>query len=261
MLRREFFCGLAGLAVCSAIGRNFRLIAHRGGLVEADRPENSARAIAGAIEHGYWMIEVDVRRSKDGEPVLHHDGTLQKIYQDPRRPEDLTWAELKTLRASAGGGHPVHFEELCAMCSGKMRLMLDLKASDWPKEFYQRLVKYMDSAKIPGPIYSLGGARVKPLFDDRVMVSANSKELRTYIDQGHAVAKDYFLFELGSNLDAPTVALCRDTEVVPVAAINTFRYTMAKRDGTTGPAEDVKKLREMGVVDYQVDSRYEGLFG
>jgi hypothetical protein len=35
---------------------------------------------------------------------------------------------------------------------------------------------------------------------------------------------------------------------------------MAKRDEWKGPAEDVGKLRELGVVDYQVDSRYESLF-
>jgi hypothetical protein len=260
MLRREFLSGLAGAAVCSAIGRGFRLIAHRGGVVDADRLENSARAITAAIEHGYWMIEVDIRRTKDGEPVLHHDATLAGYYREPRRPEEMTWAELKALHAVRGGGHPVHFEEACAMCGGKIRLMLDLKGNDWPKVFYQRLLKCIDSEKVPGPIYSLGGARVKPLFDGRVMVSANRKDLRTYADRGEPVAKDYFLFELGSELDGQAVTLCRQLKVVPVAAINTFRYTMTKRDESAGPAEDIGKLRELGVQDYQVDSRYESLF-
>ena len=92
------------------------------------------------------------------------------------------------------------------------------------------------------------------------MVSANRKDLRTYADRGESVAKDYFLFELGSVLDGEAVRLCRELKVTPVAAINTFRYTMAKRDEWAGPAEDIRKLRELGVQDYQIDSRYESLF-
>jgi hypothetical protein len=56
------------------------------------------------------------------------------------------------------------------------------------------------------------------------------------------------------------VTLCRKLKVVPVAAINTFQYTLAKRDEIKGPAEDVAKLRRLGVTHYQVDSRYEYLF-
>lgn len=251
---------MAAAGVCGAIAPDMHLIAHRGGVVDAHRPENSAGAITAAIERGYWMIEVDVRRTKDGEPILHHDPTLQRYYGDSRRPEELTSTEIKMLRANPAGGSPLHFEQACALCNGKMRLMLDLKGSDWPKEFYNRLLRIMEEQRIPTPIYSLGGARIKPLFDGRVMVSANRKALAAAAERGENVRHDYFLFELGSDLDEDAVALCRKLQVVPVAAINTFRYTMAKRDATLGPAEDVAKLRRLGVSYYQIDSRYEGLF-
>jgi glycerophosphoryl diester phosphodiesterase len=260
MRRRDFLTGIGTAGVCQAIAPDMHLIAHRGGVVDAQRPENSTGSITAAIQRGYWMIEVDVRRTKDGEPILHHDRTLQRYYRDSRRTEDLTWGELKTLRASPGGGSPLHFEQACALGEGKMRLMLDLKGSDWPKEFYGRLLRIMEEQHIPTPVYSLGGARVKPLFDGRVMVSANRKALTAAAEQGESVRHDYFLFELGSDLDQEAVALCRKLQVTPVAAINTFRYTMAKRDETLGPAEDVAKLRRLGVTYYQIDSRYEGLF-
>jgi glycerophosphoryl diester phosphodiesterase len=260
MRRRDFLTSLAASAACHAIAPDLHLIAHRGGVVDAGRPENSAAAIQAAIERGYWMIEVDVRRTKDGEPVLHHDPTLQRYYHDPRRPEDLTWSELKQLRATPGGGAPIHFEEACALSNGRMRLMLDLKGTDWPRDFYTRLLKIMESQKIPAPVYSLGGTRVKPLFGGRVMVSANRKELAAAADRGDDVEREYFLFELGSDMDEASVALCSKLRVKPVAAINTFRYTMAKRDEMLGPAEDVAKLRRLGVTHYQIDSRYENLF-
>jgi glycerophosphoryl diester phosphodiesterase len=250
MHRRDFLAAVAAGATCRAIAPDLHLIAHRGGVVDAERPENSAAAIEAAIERGYWMIEVDVRRSKDGEPVLYHDPTLIRYYGTARRVEELPWDELKVLRATPGSGSPVHFEQACAMCGGKMRLMLDLKGSDWPREFYARLLRIMEQHH----------SRVKPLFDGRVIVSINRKELAIAAERGDAVAEDYFLFELGSDLDAEAVTLCRKLKVVPVAAINTFRYTLAKRDEIKGPAEDVAKLRRLGVTHYQVDSRYEYLF-
>lgn len=267
MTRRDFASrvlaapALAALAPAqAAIARDLRLIAHRGGVVDASRPENSPAAVAAAIDHGYWMIEVDVRQTRDGEPILYHDRTLEKYYAESRGPEDLTWAELRKLKSNPGQKPPLHFEELCAMCSGRMRLMLDLKAQ-WEPPFYQRLLRHMTDGKIPGPIWSLGGARVRPLFDGKVMVSANRKSLLAAAEAGEPVAERYFLFELGSVLDKEAFDLSRKLNVAPVAAINTFRYTMAKRDEWEGPKEDIARLRALEVKHYQVDSRYEPLFG
>lgn len=260
MNRRELLTGaVCGLVARGAIRKELRLIAHRGGVVDKQRHENSAESIQAAIARGYWMIEVDVRRTRDGEPVLHHDGTFSRYYRETRRPEEMSWSEIKRLRTTEGG-KVLHFEAACEMCRGRMRLMLDLKGSDWPKEFYGRLLRAIDATGVPGPVWSLGGARVKPLFDGRVMVSANRKDLRRWADEGQPVSRDYFLFELGSELDQEAVALSRELKVTPVAAINTFRYTMAKRDEWKGAAEDVERLLRLGVADYQVDSMYEPLF-
>jgi glycerophosphoryl diester phosphodiesterase len=256
--RRAFAASLVAPAL-RGIPRGVRLIAHRGGVVDAQRPENSPGAVSAAIERGYWMIEVDVRRTRDGEPVLHHDATLEKYYGTAQRPEDLTWAELRKLQSKPGGKAPLHFEELCAMCGGKTRLMLDLKAQ-WDTPFYQRLLRLMVDGKIPEPIWSLGGPRVHPLFDGRVMVSVNSDSLKAALKAGEPVSERYFLFELGSDLDRARIDFAREAKVTPVAAINTFRYTMAKRDEWLGPKEDIAKLRSLGVECFQVDSRYESLF-
>lgn len=260
MNRRELLTGAAcGLIARGAIRKGLRLIAHRGGVVDKQRHENSAESIQTAIDRGYWMVEVDVRRTRDGEPVLHHDATFSRYYGEARRPEEMSWSEIKVLRTHEGG-KVLHFEAACEMCRRRMRLMLDLKGSDWPKEFYGRLLRAIDAAGVSGPVWSLGGARVKPLFDGRVMVSANRRDLRRWADEGQPVSRDYFLFELGSELDQEAVALSRELKVTPVAAINTFRYTMAKRDEWKGAAADVEKLMRLGIADYQVDSMYEPLF-
>lgn len=259
MTRRHFTALLAAPAT-AAIAKNLRLIAHRGGVVDSMRPENSPAAVQAAIDNGYWMIEVDIRKSRDGEPVLHHDNVLTKYYSDLHRPEELTWAEMSKLKSTPGGKPPLHFEELCAMCKGRMRLMLDMKGQ-WEPAFYQRLLRHMVDGGIPGPIYSLGGPRVRPFFDGKVMVSVNRKALHDAAEAGEPVAERYFLFELGSEVDQQAFELARKLQVTPVAAINTFRYTMAKRDEWEGPKQDINWLRALGVKDYQVDSRYEPLFG
>ena len=68
MQRRDFLTGVAGAAICWGRGPGIHLIAHRGGVVDNGRPENSAAAISAAIEHGYWMIEVDVDAQRMANP-------------------------------------------------------------------------------------------------------------------------------------------------------------------------------------------------
>jgi glycerophosphoryl diester phosphodiesterase len=231
-----------------------RLIAHRGGVVDQAHPENSPASIEAAIERGYWMIEVDIRATKDGEPVLQHDPTFERFYGVNRRIEDLTWAEVRQLRANPGGTHPIHFDEACRMCRGKLRLMLDIKNNDLPDGFYQGLSRSMAKNGLLEGAYLLGGERWSKYFDG-ALASVNGKALAT--KSGGDLARRYFIFELGSELSQATYNLCRRLQVEPVAAINTFRYTMAKRDEWQGPREDITHLRRMGVVTYQIDSLYE----
>ncbi len=46
------------------------LIAHRGGVLSPDTPENSLGAIRLAAHRGYDMVELDVREAKDIERLL-----------------------------------------------------------------------------------------------------------------------------------------------------------------------------------------------
>ncbi len=69
-----------------------------------------------------------------------------------------------------------------------------------------------------------------------------------------------YLFELVSDLDEESVALCRKAGITAVAAINTFRYTMAKRDDIAGAREDAERMKKLGVTHFQIDSVYENLF-
>jgi len=72
-----------------------KIIAHRG--ASAYKPENTIPAFALAIEQGAEGLELDVHLSKDGEVVVAHDLTLERVSNGIGRICDYNLAELKKL--------------------------------------------------------------------------------------------------------------------------------------------------------------------
>ncbi|KLO84822.1 uncharacterized protein LW93_7073 [Fusarium fujikuroi] len=84
--------------------RQCAIVAHRGLWNEA--PENSLLSIRRAIEAGYNIVEIDVRRTADGEFVLLHDVTLERMTGVDKEPEELTLGELISLPLKNRDGGP-----------------------------------------------------------------------------------------------------------------------------------------------------------
>ena len=73
--------------------------AHRGGRMLY--PENTMFAFGKAIDElGYHYVELDVRLSRDGVPVIMHDPTLDRTTDSTGPVSDRTVAELKELDAA-----------------------------------------------------------------------------------------------------------------------------------------------------------------
>ncbi|MFD5418192.1 glycerophosphodiester phosphodiesterase [Streptomyces sp. NPDC127069] len=83
--------------------------------------ENTLASIGSAFTRGADAVEVDVRLTRDGVPVLLHDETLERLWGHDVRLDAVTAPQLKEL---AGGGIPTLREAL--MAAGAGRLMLDL---------------------------------------------------------------------------------------------------------------------------------------
>ena len=73
-----------------------RCYAHRG-LHGDGVPENSLEAFRRATQAGYGM-ELDVRLTADGEVVVFHDATLQRMCGMDKRVDALTLKQLQQLR-------------------------------------------------------------------------------------------------------------------------------------------------------------------
>ena len=104
--------------------RPFAVVAHRG--ASGYEPENTLRALKRAIEMGADMVEVDVRLSKDGVPVIMHDETLDRTTDGSGRVSDYTVDQLRGLDAGLGEKIPL-LSEVLDLVKGKAGLLLELK--------------------------------------------------------------------------------------------------------------------------------------
>jgi len=67
-------------------------IAHRGEPV--GHRENTLGAFAAALGQGADWVEIDLRRTRDGEIVVLHDQTLERLWGVDASVGDLDWAEV-----------------------------------------------------------------------------------------------------------------------------------------------------------------------
>lgn len=90
-------------------GSAFRAYAHRGGALEAT--ENSLTAFRQAAALGFTYLETDVRPTRDGVAVLHHDADLDRTTDASGKVRDHTWQQIRSVRL-ADGSTPLRLEEL-----------------------------------------------------------------------------------------------------------------------------------------------------
>ena len=117
------------------LGVNF---AHRG-LHARDKsvPENSLPAFELASRAGYGM-ELDVQLSKDGEVVVFHDDTLDRVCGVHARVDELTWAELQELLlCGTEYGIPL-FSEVLRTVNGRGPLIVELKSGKRNRELCEK---------------------------------------------------------------------------------------------------------------------------
>lgn len=79
-----------------------KIIGHRGASTYA--PENTLEAIHTAADLGAEWVELDVKLTKDGVPIIFHDDTLDRTTNGSGRVADMTYDEIKELDAGSWFG-------------------------------------------------------------------------------------------------------------------------------------------------------------
>jgi glycerophosphoryl diester phosphodiesterase len=107
-------------------GRNKLIIAHRGAVGPAR--ENTLEAFRRAIDLGADMIEFDVRRTRDGRHVIHHDPDISG--------KPIGHLDLPDIRALARstGFHVPGLEEALHLSRGRIGLDIELKEEGYEQE-------------------------------------------------------------------------------------------------------------------------------
>ena len=111
-----------------------RPIAHRGLHDEAKGViENTLRAAEAAIAGGF-AIECDIQLSVDGETIVFHDETLDRLTGAGGPLSALSAAEIAKLRIKGSGEPPPTFAALLATVAGRTPIICELKSrfdGDW----------------------------------------------------------------------------------------------------------------------------------
>jgi glycerophosphoryl diester phosphodiesterase len=113
--------------------------AHRGDW--RNEPENSLRAFTFAAAMGVDIVELDLKKTKDGAIVIMHDETINRTSDGEGKPSDYTLAELKKFRLRNGMGRvtnnpiPTLKEVMLALKGTGVRVNLD-KSYDYYNEAF-----------------------------------------------------------------------------------------------------------------------------
>ena len=124
----------------------YKNFAHRG-LHKKDKtiPENSLAAFERASSYGYG-IELDVQLSKDGQVVVFHDDTLNRVCGVDSRVDEKTYDELSKISLCGTTQTIPLFSEVLKTVRGRGPLIVELKNGKRNEELcektYALLSKY-----------------------------------------------------------------------------------------------------------------------
>lgn len=108
-----------------------RPIAHRAlHDAAAGRPENSRAAIRAAIKAGYG-IEMDLQLTLDGQAMVFHDFSLERLTPAEGHTRQLTAAELARIPFAHGDGETIPtLAEVLDLVAGRVPLLIEIKDQD-----------------------------------------------------------------------------------------------------------------------------------
>jgi glycerophosphoryl diester phosphodiesterase len=125
-------------------------VAHRGDPYRFR--ENTIGSIRSALDRGADAVEIDVRLTRDGVPVLLHDESLKRLWAHDRVLRSLSAAQVREL---TGGGVPTLVDALAA--ADGSRVMIDLPGGPGPGQV-RRIVGVVRECGAQDRVYYCAGA-------------------------------------------------------------------------------------------------------
>jgi len=117
-----------------------QVVGHRGAAGHV--PENTLAGFEKAIELGADIVELDVRTSADGVPVVIHDGTVDELTDGSGAVNDLTLEELEQLTVEGSGKIPTLEEVLAFLADTDVDVRVEPKESGVAKPIIAAIEEY-----------------------------------------------------------------------------------------------------------------------
>ena len=141
-------------------------LSHRG--ESDDAPENTLAAFGAAIAMGANEIEMDIRFTSDGVPVVAHDSALERVSNGEGFIEEKTFAELRALDFGSRFGERyagvkiATFEEVLSKFARHAVINLHLKTaekegcSEFPQDKMELIVALLEKYDQQDHVYFMG---------------------------------------------------------------------------------------------------------
>lgn len=236
----------------------YYLIAHRGGVVDSTNTENSLSALQDAIGRGYWMVEMDLRLTKDSVLIIHHDNNFKRFYGIDKPVSSMTWDEISELR-SARGNQVVKFEDALANCSGRIQVMLDNKIAGLDTALFSQIVSLLQQYGLDKQAMMIGTDESTDFFTGKVKLSCTRQQLEVNIQKPGYNPDFYYLFGDVGSMTEDDVKWAQAQGIMVVGVLNWSRYRGRSRPYTFA-ARDAARLKAWGVQYFQVDSEFDRFF-
>ncbi len=116
--------------------KQVRLVAHRGAC-SPNVLENTHAAFKPCLENQIWGIEFDLRWTRDDEPIVSHDSSLKRVFNQDMEITNITRLGLEKLQPLVPS-----LEEMVSFYGHKNHLFIELKTPPSPKQ-NQRLLELL----------------------------------------------------------------------------------------------------------------------
>lgn len=217
----------------------FLVVGHRG--LPHDSRENTLASFQAAIDAGANMIECDVQLTRNGVPVILHDETLERLWQDPRKLAEIDYDSIRET------GIP-SLEELCVFLSqNNCFLYLEMKSyTDIPaSKFVQAVVPVLEN-------YALLPRVVLVSFDTLLIFQAKKQYPELLV--GCNICYAYELDQVVEFQRKKVNFLCPAKELVNRERLKYWHELgFAVVPFTVNNPEKMKQLRQLGVDGLTTD--------
>ncbi|MEJ5962191.1 glycerophosphodiester phosphodiesterase [Pedobacter immunditicola] len=247
---------LYGQQMDREIKKEYFLIAHRGGVVDSVTAENSALALTKAAQRRYWMVEIDLRLTRDSVLIIHHDRNFKRYYGVDSAVTAMNWADIKKLEGSLGNKVLTFEDALRLSEKNGIEVMVDNKIQGNDTVLFTKVVDLLKRYDRLKHAMMIGTDESTAFFTGKVKLTCTREQLEVNMLQPGFNPDHYLLF--AGNITNHDADWASKHKILAVGTINAWGIKTKDVLGKAGIL--AKQLKAAGVKYYQIDSMFDVFF-